>query len=164
MKVNVLSRLAIVSKLDAKKYLNGILDELDLGNHYFDDIQKQVDKYRRIYMNSDPKDYWALSVAETFFTWSKDDLNMKEKLLTNSKEIEKFKDKESISRGLDEIKTLRSALNEKKLTAKQKLKEFDDFVKDLRDEIEKSIKESEAYANEREAYLNDFEKLIKKFK
>ena len=35
-----------------------------------------------------------------------------------------------MSRGLDEIKTLRSALNEKKLTAKQKLKEFDDFVKD----------------------------------
>lgn len=89
---------------------------------------------------------------------------MKEKLLNNSKEIEKFKDKESISRGLDEIKTLRSALNEKKLTAKQKLKEFDDFVKDLRDEIEESIKAKESYANEREAYLNDFEKLIKKFK
>lgn len=164
MKVNVLSRLAIVSKLNAKKYINGILDELDLGNHYFNDIQKQVDKYRRIYMNSDPKDYWAISVAETFFTGSKNDLDMKEKLLTNSKEIEKFKDKESISRGLDEIKTLRSALNEKKLTAKQKLKEFDDFVKDLRDEIEESIKAKEAYANEREDYLNDFEKLIKKFK
>lgn len=65
---------------------------------------------------------------------------------------------------MNEIKTLRSALNEKKLAAKQKLKEFDDFVKDLRDEIEESIKAKEAYANEREDYLNDFEKLIKKFK
>ena len=156
--------MAIVSKLNAKKYINGILDELDLGNHYFDDIQKEVDKYKRMYKNSDPKDYWASSVAGTFFTGSKDDLDMKEKVLINSKEIEKFKDKESISRGLDEIKTLRNALNEKKLTAKQKLKEFDDFVKDLRDEIEESIKAKEAYANEREDYLNDFEKLIKKFK
>lgn len=165
MKVNVLSRLAIVSKLNAKKYINGILDELDLGNHYFDDIQKEVDKHIRMDKSSDPKDCWAHYIAGTFFTGSKKYLDgMREGALINSEEMAKFKDKESISRGLDEIKTLRSALNEKKLTAKQKLKEFDDFVKDLRDEIEKSIKAKEAYLNERENYLNDCEKHLKNFK
>lgn len=164
MKVNVLSRLAIVSKLNAKEYKDKILDELGLGNHYFDDIQKEVDKYRRMDKNSDPKDCWAISVAGMFFTGSKEYLDMKEEALINSKEIEKFKDKESISRGLDEIKTLRNALNERKLTAKQKLKEFDDFVKDLRDKIEESTKAKEAYAKEREEYLNDCEKHLKNFK
>lgn len=166
MKVNVSSRLAIVSKLNAKKYINGILDELDLGNHYFDDIQKEVDKYEKLDRgNPDPKEYWAIYVAGTFFTGSKKYLDgMREGALINSDEIANYKNKESISRGLDEIKTLRSILNEKRLLAKQKLKEFDDFVKDLRDKIEESTKAKEAYAKEREEYLNDFEKLIKKFK
>lgn len=89
---------------------------------------------------------------------------MREGRLINSEEMAKFKDKESISRGLDEIKTLRSALNEKRLLSKQKLKEFDGFVKDLRNEIEESIKASEAYADEREEYLDDCEKHLKNFK
>lgn len=165
MKVKVSSLLAIVSKLDAKKYINGILDELDLGNNYFDDIQKELNKHIRMDENSDSKDCWARYIAGTFFTGSKEYLDgMKEGALINSEEMAKFKDKGSISRGLDEIKTLRSALNEKKLSAKQKLKEFDDFVKDLRDEIEKSIKAKEAYLNERENYLNDCEKHLKNFK
>ena len=166
MKVNVLSRLAIVSKLNAKKYISGILDELDLGRNYFENIQKEVDKHiKNMDKNSDPKDCWAHYIAGTFFTGSKKYLDgMKEGALINSEEIAKFKDKESISRGLDEIKILRNASNEKKLSAKQKLKEFDDFVKDLRNEIEESIKAKEAYLNEREEYLNDCEKHIRNFK
>lgn len=71
MKVNVLSRLAIVSKLNAKEYKVKILDELNLGNHYFDDIQKEVDKHIRMDKSSDPKDCWAHYIAGTFFTGSK---------------------------------------------------------------------------------------------
>lgn len=162
MKVNVLSRLAIVSKLNAKKYRDGILDELGLGNNYFENIQKEV-KGRIDKTNNDPKDCWAHYIAGTFFTGDKEYLNMmKEGHLIKPEEISKFKDKESISRGLNEIKTLRNALDEKKLTTK--LKEFDDFVKDLRNEIEESIKAKESYVKEREDYLNDCEKHLKNFK
>lgn len=165
MKVNVLSRLSIVSKLNAKEYRDRILEGLGLGNHFFDGIQKEVDKYQRINKEGkSPKDYWAIYVADTFFTGSKKYLDMMKEDTFEPEEMEMAKDKESISRGLDEIQTLRSALNEKKLITKQKLKEFDDFVKALRDEIEESVEAKEAYMDEREEYLDDCEKHLKNIK